>query len=94
MIETIVLSVCTIVTFCAGVVVGMLSVMTDTVNKAKSNKSPKTHTMMRLNGGKWLQMWKGFVDPSYTFVSTGIDSDSVVFDKDGNIIFVEKHVKG
>lgn len=93
MIETLVLSVYTVVLFIAGVVVGMLSVMNDTVNKANPNKDSKTHTMMKLNGGKWLQMWKGFVDPSYTFVSTGIDGDSVVFDKDGNIIYVEKHAE-
>ena len=43
-------------------------------------------------------MWKGFVDPTLTFVAceTGkngehIDGDGVVFDEKGNIILVETH---
>jgi len=51
------------------------------------------------NANHSICMWKGFVDPSLTYVyadkgnSTELNGDGVVFDKDGNIIFVEKNDK-
>jgi hypothetical protein len=54
--------------------------------------------IVRLSNGGKIHMWKGFVDPTLTFVAceTGkngehIDGDGVVFDEKGNIILVETH---
>jgi hypothetical protein len=86
MIEAIILST---LSFIIGGLVGALS--------AKSLLDSDIKRIV-LNSGKRLYMWKGFVDPTLTFVAceTGkngehIDGDGVVFDEKGNIILVETH---
>ena len=62
------------------------------------SSAKKRVNTLKLNNGGEIHMWKGFVDPTLTFVAhtTGkngeyIDGDGVVFDKNGNIILVETH---
>ncbi len=88
MIEAIILST---FAFISGILVGAfvtLSTLGDRIKKIK------------LDSGAEIHVWKGFVDPSKVFVAvrTGeygdnLDGDGVVFDKKGNIIFVESHVE-
>jgi hypothetical protein len=80
MIEAIILS---IFSFIVGGLVGALSTMSLLDSDIKR---------MVLNSGKRLYMWKGFVDPTTICVSTAEpDGDGVIFDKNGNIIFIDKH---
>ena len=85
MIEAIILST---FTFLLGGLVGAL--FTYPFNRVKRV----------INDNCSINMWKGFVDPSLTYVyadsgnNTELNGDGVVFDKNGNIIIVEKHEKG
>jgi hypothetical protein len=51
-----------------------------------------------LDNGKCIRMWRGFVFPDNIFVCAmnkdgSTDGDGVVFDKEGNIIVVNKNVE-
>ena len=48
-----------------------------------------------INDNCSINMWKGFVDQSLTYVyadnTNDLNGDGVVFDENGHIILVEKH---
>ena len=81
MIEAIILST---LTFIGGFLVGAFISLSDPLSKIKR---------IKLDSGKELGMWKGFVDPALTFVAANTGGDVVVFDKNGYIIHVELNVK-
>lgn len=84
MIEAIILST---FTFIIGGLVGALF----------TNPSGKVKRITNANYS--VYMWKGFVDPSLTYVYSDkgndieLTGDGVVFDENGHIIYVEKHDK-
>ena len=50
----------------------------------------------KLPNGKQINMWQGFVFPDKIYICTcdengDLNGDGVIFDKEGNIIFTEKH---
>ena len=82
MIEAIILSTFSII---IGILVGALFGASLLEFRIKS---------VTLSNGNKIDMWKGFVDPTKTFVYTDRpDGDGVIFDEEGNIIFVDKHVR-
>ena len=89
MIEAIILSM---TTFLIGSLVGAF-LTTDYMSR-------KRVISLKLDCGKEIHMWKGFVDPTKVFVAADtdenndfIDGDGVVFDANGNIIIVNKNEK-
>lgn len=88
MIEAIILSMLALT---AGVFVGIAAA---TALREKTDRIKK----ISLSGGKNLHVWEGFVDPNCIFIAAedsdgSLRGDSVVFNKEGNIIFVDKHVE-
>ena len=52
----------------------------------------------KLPNGKSIHFWKGFVFPDHIHVCTcnkdgELDGDGVIFNEEGDIIFVDKHEK-
>lgn len=89
MIEAIILSMSA---FILGGIVGAFTVLNRKLGHVKQ---------VKLNNGKSIYMWKGFVDPTKVYITVDTDNeedvlfdgDLVVFNDEGHIIHVEKYDK-